>query len=158
MKFGRTLILTIIMALAVLPVPGCQGEPKEEIGPARLACIEMMQKVPIYYEDFEFWDVGKLREDTDLADLYQIWYERKAQFLEQNYAVPGAGVDYLAEGVGLLDIFKLDYDIDSVREKISAEFHRDTNYPDVEVLKTEPSHDPQASTSGWVLGEGLLVS
>lgn len=54
MKLGRIITLIVIMALVVLPVLGCNAELQVEAKPARLACIEMMQKVPVYYEDFEF--------------------------------------------------------------------------------------------------------
>lgn len=157
MKFRRVIVLIFIMALAVLPVLGCQAEPQMEGSPARLACIDMTQKVPVYYENFEFWNIGTLRKDPDLAEMYQIWYERKVEFLEQNYGIESTSIDYLAEGEGLLDIFKADYDIDAMRGRINADFHRDTSYQDMEVWKSEPSPDPQSVTGGWVLSEGLLV-
>jgi len=157
MKAGRIITLMVVIALAVLPVLSCKAEPQAEVSPARLACIEMMQKVPVYYEDFEFWDIRTLREDTDLGELYQIWYERKVEFLERNYGLQSTSIDYLAKGEGLHDIIKADYDVSALRDRISLDFYRDTSYEDMEVWKSEPSPDPRSVTGGWVLAEGLLV-
>lgn len=157
MKPGRIIALIIMMALAVLPVIGCKAELQARLSPAKLACIDTMQKVPVYYEDFEFWDVGVLREDVDLGEMYQIWYERKVEFLEQNYGLQSTSIDYLAQGEGLLDIIAADYDVDALRDRISVDFYRDASHEDMEVWKSEPSRDPQSVTGGWVLAEGLLV-
>jgi len=157
MKLGRILTLMVLIALVVLPVIGCKAGPQVELSPARLACIELMQKVPVYYEDFEFWDVRALREDTELGEMHQIWYERKVEFLERNYGLRSTSIDYLAQGEGLLDIIKADYDIGALRDRISVDFYRDASYEDMEVWKSEPSRDPQSVTGGWLLAEGLLV-
>jgi hypothetical protein len=157
MKPVRIITLMVIIALAVLPVLGCKIEPQAELSPARLSCIEMMQQVPVYYEDFEFWDVGMLREDPDLGEMYDIWYERKIKFLEERYGVQSTSIDYLAQGEGLLDIIKADYNIAALRNRINLNFYRDTSHEDMEVWKSEPSRDPQSVTGGWVLTEGLLV-
>jgi hypothetical protein len=159
MKLSKTLTLLIMLAFsASLILSGCQGEPQTELTPSHLACIEMMQKVPVYYEDFEFWDVKTLRSDPDLGEMYQIWYERKIAFLEERYGIKSSGIDYLAQGEGLLDIIKTDYDIKALRDRIAVDFYRDTSYEDMEVWKNEPSYDPQDVTGGWVLTEGLLVN
>jgi len=157
-KPGGMITLAAVTALAVLSIlGGCKAEPKAEISPARLVCIEMMQQVPVYYEDFEFWDVGILREDPDLGEMYQIWYERKIEFLEERYGVRSTSIDYLAQGEGLLNIIKTDYDVGALRYRISVDFYRDASYKDMEVWKSKPSRDPQSITGGWVLAEGLLV-
>jgi len=157
MKLRKSLTLIMAIILLTFPITGCHSEAVPEVSPARLACIEMMQEVPVYYEDFQFWDVGMLREDTDLAEMYQVWYGRKVEFLEERYGIPSTSIDYLAQGEGLLDIIKVDYDVGALREKIAADFYPDTNYEDSEVWKSEPSHDPQDVTGGWVLAEGMLV-
>jgi hypothetical protein len=157
MRLNKAVIIAASIALLTLPVGGCQGETSDELSPARLACIEMMQGVPVYYEDFEFWDVGALRDDTDLAEMYRVWYERKVEFLEENYGFDSARIDYLGQGEGLLDIIRADYDVGALREKIAAAFYRDTDYADSEVWLSQPSPDPEAVTGGWVLAEGLLV-
>jgi hypothetical protein len=157
MKSLKTLALIMVLVLtASVGLVGCQAESEGEVGQARLACIELMQKVPVYGENFEFWDVKMLREDPDLADMYQIWYERHLDYQEENYSVDSETVDYLGT-TGLLDIFIADYDVDAVRDAISVEFYRDTSYEEIEVWRSEPSHDPQSVTGGWVLAEGLLV-
>jgi hypothetical protein len=57
----------------------------------------------------------------------------------------------------MLDIFKSDYGIATLRDKIFADFYRDTDYENMEVWKSEPSHDTQSVTGGWALSEGQLV-
>lgn len=152
MKPIRILALAAILTLGVLTISGCTGDTETEASPARLACIEMMQWVPVYYEDFEFWDVGKLRGDADLAEMYSIWYERKVEFLEENYGIPSAGIDYFGEGEGMLDFIKMDYDTGTLRDRIAADFYRDTETTDIEVWKS-----PQNMSGGLALVEGLLV-
>jgi hypothetical protein len=152
----------IALSLMVVPVGlfalgGCSSGPAAELTLARQACIEMMQQVPVYYEDFEFWDAGSLREDPDLRDMYEIWYERKIEHLEERYGVAGTDIDYFGEGEGLLDIMKVDYDIQALRDRINTDFYRDTDYEDAEVWRSPPAHVPQSVTGGWVLAEGMLV-
>jgi len=151
MKKSGSVILTAAVVIASLSLTGCVNEPRTELTPARQACIEMMQQVPVYYEDYEFWDVTALRDDPDMADLYKVWYERKVQFLEDNYGLAASGIDYFAHGE-LLDIIKADYDIKALRDKIAAGSYRDTDYEDVEVWKS-----PQNATGGWALMEGLII-
>lgn len=144
-------IIVIVTALALtLALVGCGAGSS-----ARLACIELMQKIPVYHDSFDFWDVNMLRSDPDLADMYQIWYERHLEFEAEHYALDSQTVDYLGMGEGL-DIFQADYDVDAVREAISLDYYLDTGEAR-EVWRSEPSHDPQSPTGGWVLDEGLLV-
>ncbi len=150
-KLGRIILITAVL-ITSLSLAGCKNEPQTELTPAKKACIEMMQKVPVYYEDFEFWDVTALRSDPDMEDMYKVWYERKVQFLEENYGIESSGIEYLAQGEGLLDIIKADYDIDALRDKIAADFYRDTDYEDMEVWKSE-----QNARGGWSLAEGLII-
>ncbi len=155
-KLGRVIPIALAV-IASLSLIGCGNEPQTELTPAKKACIEMMQQVPVYYDEgFEFWDVAALRSDADLEELYQIWYERKADFLEEKYGLASSGIDYLAQGE-LLDIIKVDYNIEALRGKIAVDFYRDTAYEDMEVWKSEPSSDPQSVTGGWVLAEGLII-
>jgi hypothetical protein len=154
-KLGRV-ILVAAFVITSLSLVNCRNEPRTGLTPAGKACIEMMQKVPVYYEDFEFWDVTALRGDPDMADLYQAWYERKAQFLEENYGIKSSGIEYLAQG-DLIDIIKIDYDINALRDKIAVGFYRDTDYKDMEVWKSEPGHDPQSVSGRWVLAQGLII-
>jgi hypothetical protein len=158
MKLMRNLTLTIIAAIVVLPVfGGCQADLQAELTPAKKACIEMMQKVPVYYENFEFWDVRALSDDPDLQEMYQVWYKRKVAYLEQQQGIRSAGIDYLSQGDGLLDIIIADYDVSALRDRLAVDFYRDTSYGYIEVWKSESSHGPQSFTGGWVLAEGLIV-
>ena len=145
-----------ILLAALLVTSGCGKETQTGIPEPRAACIEMMQKIPASDEDFEFWDVTALRNDPDLKEMYQVWHERRAQYIEEHYGINSSSIDYLA-GSGLLNIYKTDYDTAALRDKIKTDFYRDTAYEDIEVWKSAPSHDPQSVTGGWVLAEGLLV-
>ena len=147
--------LSILLA-ALLVTGGCNKVTQTGITESRAVCIEMMQKIPASEEDFEFWDVKALRSDPDLKEMYRVWYERRAQYLEQRYGINSSGIDYVA-GSGLLNVFKIYYDTAAFRDKIKTDFYRDTTYEDMEVWKSAPSHDPQSVTGGWVLANGLLV-
>ena len=151
MKNIGKISLVVVVIIISLSLIGCGKEPQTELTPAKKVCIEMMQQVPVYYEDFEFWDVGMLRDDPDLSDMYQVWYERKVEFLEQNYGLQSTSVDYLGQGEGLY-IIVADYDIGTFRDRISLDFYRDTGYEDMEVWKSE-----QNINGNWVLTEGLLI-
>lgn len=158
MRLHRSIRLIIAVALMALSAfSGCGGEPRVESTPAKRACIEMMQKVPVYYEDFEFWDVRTLQSDPDLGEFYKVWYERKVASLEERFGIKSSSIEYLAQGEGLLDIIKVDYDTKVIRDRISADFYRDMSYEDMEVWKSEPSPDPHGVTGGIVLAEGLFV-
>jgi hypothetical protein len=152
MKLMRNVTLTIIAALVALPVlGGCKAEPREELTPARKACIEMMQKVPVDYEDFQFWDAKTLQSDVDLGEIYKVWYERKIEYLEQEYGIQSTRVNYLADAE-TLNIIQIDYYAESLRAILAEDFYRDTGYPEIEVWKSE-----QNFSGSWVLAEGLLV-
>ncbi len=158
----RNVIILVIVALVLLVPGGCKTEPQPQATPAEIARIEMMQKVPVFYEDFEFWDAKTLREDPDLGEMYQVWYDRKVKSLEERTGIDNSSIEYLAEGEGLLDIIRAPYDVEALRGKIAADFHRDTSYPDMEVWKSQPPPGPPGSgppsaTGGWVLAEGFLV-
>jgi hypothetical protein len=157
MTLRRMILIILTVPLVLFISGGCTAGQQPELSPARLACIEMMQQVPVYYEDFEFWDAEALREDSDLMDMYKVWYERKVDFLEERYGMQSESIEYLAQGEGLLDIIEADYDIGALRDSISLDFYRDTAFEDMEVWKSPPAHDPQSVTGGWVLAEGLLV-
>jgi hypothetical protein len=150
-KFGRIALIAAVV-ITSLSLIGCGNEPQTELTAAKKACIEMMQKVPVYYEDFEFWDVKTLRSDPDLAEMYQVWHERKTDFLEESYGIKSSGINYLAQGEGLLDIIRTDYDIKVLRDRIAVDFYRDTSYEDMEAWKS-----PQNIAGSWVLLDGLLI-
>jgi hypothetical protein len=154
-KLSRISALVIMAIVLLMPVVNCESIP--EVSPVRQTCIDMMQQVPIDYEDFYFWDSGMLRDDPDLRDMYEIWYERKIDYLEERYGLPASGIEYLAEGEGLLDIMKVDYDIEAFRKTLRPAFYRDTDYEAAEVWRSPPAHEPQDVTGGWVLDEGWLV-
>jgi hypothetical protein len=152
MKLYKSTFLVTTLLFLIFPLFGCGSEAVSEVSSTRSACIELMQKVPVYYEDFEFWDVKALRNDPDLEEMYKVWYERKVQYLEEHYDIKSSGIDYLAQGEGLLDIYKLDYDINAFRDKITTDFYRDMSYENAEVWRS-----PQNIAGSWVLLDGLLI-
>ena len=148
-------LITLAMLTAVSTFSGCTTPPAEEDAAGR-ACRELLHKVPVYYEDFTFWNVKELRGDGDLNELYEEWKDRNVESIYELLGIKIDDIDYFADA-GLLEIAKGDFDIESIREHISQYYHRDTRYPDMEVWTSEPSHDPQSRTGGMVLAEGLLV-
>ena len=75
MRLHNSITLIVVTVLTVLLFfSGCGTKPEaEETTAAEEACIELIQKVPIYYEDLMFWDVEALRSDNDLSEIYGIW-------------------------------------------------------------------------------------
>ena len=152
-------IIILVMAAVLMALPAfsrCGGEPQVELTPDKRACIEMMQKVPVYYEDFEFWNVRALQSDPDLGELHKVWYERRGESLEEHYGLSIVDADYFTESEGLR-IVKGKPALEGIRSRISADFYRDMSYEDMEVWKSEPSPDPHSVTGGMVIAEGLFV-
>ena len=153
--------VTIIMAAvltALLALSGCVTEPATEVTPARRACIELMQKVPVYYEDFEFWDASTLQSDADLTEFYQVWHERRGEWLE-NFGISSADVDYVAEA-GVLTLARGDFSLQDVRDGLSLfedDYYLDTSYTDMEVWVAKPSEEPPRIGGAVALMEGLFV-
>lgn len=153
--------LTIIMAAmltALLALDGCVTEPATEVTPARKACIELMQKVPVYYEDFEFWDASILQSDADLTEFYKVWHGRRGEWLE-NFGISSANVDYVAEA-GVLTLARGDFSLQDVRDGLSLfedDYYLDTSYTDMEVWVAKPSEEPTRIGGAVALAEGLFV-
>jgi hypothetical protein len=156
MKLMRNVTLTIIGALvALLILGGCGNEPQAELTPAKKACIDMMQKVPVYYESFEFWDVKTLRSDADLSEMYKIWYERKGDWLA-NSGISDANVEYLAEAE-VLTMASGNFELDSIRDSLKDNYERDNRYTDEEVWSARNSQEPQMIGGAVYLTRGLFV-
>ena len=150
-------IVTLIMATiltALLALGGCVTEPAIEVTPARRACIELMQKVPVYYEGFQFWDARTLQSDPDLGEFYKVWYERRGESLEKHYGLSIVDTDYFTESEGLR-ILKGKLDIEGIRSRLSADFYRDTSYEDMEVWVSKPNEE--RATRVVVLEESLFI-
>lgn len=145
------IIATMLTALLVLG-GGCV-KPAEEVA-AEKACIELMQKVPVYYEDFQFWDAKTLRCDPDLSELYELWYERHGDFLE-NFGISSADLMYLAEAE-VLTLARGDFDLQDVRDSLAESYYHDTNYTDMEVWVAKPSEEPTIG-GAVALTENLFV-
>jgi len=152
---NAALIVMATLTASVLLAAGCV-KPVAPEALAKRACIEMLQKVPVYYESFIFWDVKTLRNDSDLVELYEVWQERNSKLLEERFGIESSSIDYMADA-GLLRIVKGDFQLEAVRDSASADFHRDESYQDMEVWRSEPGSDPRSVTGGVVLTAGLFV-
>jgi hypothetical protein len=151
-----TLSLFVILTISTC-ITGCKNSTQTENDSTKLTCIQLLHKIPADYESFQFWDARALREDPDMGDMYLVWRERKVDYLEAQYGIDITKIDYLAEGEGLLEIIKTEYDVKSLREKIGVDFYRDTEYQDIEVWKSPPANEPQDVTGGWVIDKEFLV-
>lgn len=155
---GIALIVAIVL-VALVALGGCGGEDQTESTSARLACIELMQKVPlspVYYESFYFWDVKTLRSDPDLAETYQIFYERRVDFLVELFEMDIDSIDYVANA-HTVTLMKGDFDLDTIRENMPVGFTRDTDYEVPEVWERPPSHDWRDITGGVIFTEDLFI-
>jgi hypothetical protein len=156
MKLMRNVILTIIAALVALPVfGGCQAEPQTELTPAKKACIEMMQKVPVHHENFEFWDVASLRSDPDLSEMNKVWQERKGDWLA-NFNISDASVEYLSES-DVMTQATGNFGLQDIRDSLAADYSRDNSYENAEVWLAKSGVAPQRMGGAVYLAEGLFV-
>jgi hypothetical protein len=156
---GIALIVAIIL-LALFALGGCGGKDQTDSTSARLACIELMQKVPILpvYCDvgLEFWDVKTLRSDPDLAETYQVFYERRADFLVELFEMDIDSIDYMANA-HTVTLMKGDFDLDTIRENMPVGFTRTPDYEVPEVWERPPSHDWRDITGGVMFTEDLFI-
>ncbi len=159
MRAYKNVALIIAIVLVALLAPGGCGV-KSQTGftstPAGLACIEIMQKVPIYYDGLVFWDVETLRNDPDLAEVYQLFYDRCVDHIAERFGIDGDSIDYLTEAE-TATLTTGDFDLDVIRENMPVGFTRDTNYEALEVWQRPPSQDWQDFTGGVILAEGLFI-
>jgi hypothetical protein len=152
----RNVILTIIAALVALPVfGGCQAEPQAELTPTKKACIEMMQKVPVHYENFEFWDVASLRGDPDLSEMNKVWQERKGDWLA-NFNISDTSVEYLSES-DVMTQATGNFELQDIRDSLAADYSRDNSYENAEVWQAKSGVAPQRMGGAVYLAEKLFV-
>ncbi|MFO8101003.1 MAG: hypothetical protein R6U37_02375 [Dehalococcoidia bacterium] len=154
----RKQVFLAIFILAVIPIIlfGC-GDSNPEPETNDQVLIETLQQVPLSYEDVTLWHLGAMRNDPDLNEVYKKWKDWSHRgYLEESYGVKIDDIEYLADA-GLLCIARGDFDIDTIRDHLSPDFHRDDSYTEMEVWMTEPSQDPTSQTGGIILGEGLFV-
>ena len=111
----------------------------------------MLQRVSLDCDFFEFWDVAALRDDPELASMYEIWYDRMAYFAEQN-GLEMQQISYLV-WADTMAIIQADYDINTFRDGLGSDFYLDSKDGDMEVWKS-----PSNVSGSWILKEGLLVS
>ena len=153
--------VTLIMAAmltALLAFSGCGTKPAAEEVTAKKACIELMQKVPVYYEDFEFLDAKTLQSDADLTEFYKVWHGRRGEWLE-NFGISSADIDYVAEA-GVLTLARGNFGLQDVRDGLSLfedDYYLDASYTDMEVWVAKPSEEPPRIGGAVALKEGLFV-
>lgn len=153
---NRSVLWTLLLAVVLTTVAGCGGS-TSEVEPEHQVLIETLQHVPLSYEAATLWHLGELRNDPDLDEVYHQWKEwSHLGYWEEAYGIEVDDIEHLADA-GLLRIARGDFDFDAVRDRLPEGFHRDEGYPGVEVWLAEPTQDPQGSTGGVVLAEGLFV-
>lgn len=151
MRRRSGILLSVTLSLIVLAgLTGCRAESSSP----RLTCIELMQKVPVYYEGFEFWDAEMLRSDPDLSDMYQIWHERRGEWLA-NFAIDSADIDYVAEAE-VLTLAIGSFSLQDVRDSLAEDYARDTAY-DLEVWVAKYGGATSNIGGAVALSEGLFV-
>jgi len=151
---SATLIMAAMLAALLAFSGGCMKPAAEEVT-AKKACIELMQKVPVYYEDFEFWDVKTLQSDPDLGEMNKVWQERRGGFLEI-FGISGTDIDYRADA-GVLTLVMGNFDPQDVGDSLVDDYYRDTSYTDMEVWVAKPSEEPPRRGGAYALTEGLFV-
>jgi hypothetical protein len=151
-------LITAIVLVALLALGSCEAKTPAVFTstPAGLACIELMKKVPVYYESFYFWDVKTLRSDPDLVEVYQLFYDRRVDHIVERFGIDSDGIDYLTEAE-TATLMTGDFDLDVIRGNMPVGFTRDTNYETLEVWQRPPSQDWQDFTGGVILAEGLFI-
>lgn len=151
--------IVAIVLVALVALGGCGVKDQTDSTSARRACIELMQKVPlspVYYESFYFWDVKTLRSDPDLAEMYQVFYERRVDFLVELFEMDIDSIDYVANA-HTVTLMKGDFDLDTIRENMPVGFTRDPDYEVPEVWGRPPSHDWRDITGGVMFTEDLFI-
>lgn len=151
---NATLIMAAMLAALLAFSGGCMKPAAEEVT-AKKACIELMQKVPVYYEDFEFWDVRTLQSDPDLGEMNKVWQERRGGFLEI-FGISGTDIDYRADA-GVLTLVMGDFGLQDVGDSLVDDYYRDDSYEDMEVWVAKPSEEPPRRGGAYALTEGLFV-
>jgi hypothetical protein len=148
----KLILLAIVVAcliITILLTTAC-GSPEAS---ARVACIEIMRKVPAGYQDFEFWDAGTLRKNDDLAGMYETWMERRGGYRD---IISGGDIEYWAAG-GVLTMVTGDLSLRDIRNDLSKYYYRYTDYPDSEVWLLKPELDSHGLIGSFILEEDLVV-
>jgi len=158
MRRHRKQVFLAIIILVLMPISLCScGDSNPEPGNSDQVLIEMLQQVPLSYEDVTLWHLGAMRNDPDLTEIYKKWQDWSHRgYLEESYGVKIDDIEYLADAA-LLCIARGDFDIATIREHLTPDFYRDDNYAEIEAWMTEPSDDFTSQTGGIILGDGLFV-
>lgn len=155
-RMVKNFTISIITLIAILlSVAGCQARTQVETDPTRLACIEMMRKVPVHYEDFEFWDVKALRNDPDLSEMYQVWHERRGEWLA-SFGISDADVEYVAEAE-VLTLATGNFSLEVIRDSLKGNYERNNSYEIAEVWSARKELEPQTTGGAVTLDKGLFA-
>lgn len=154
-KLSRIVLIMTLFIIALSVFGGCGEKTGTELTPARKACIEMMQKVPVHYENFEFWDVATLQSDPDLSEMNKVWQERKGDWVA-NFGISDANVEYLAEA-DVLTLATGDFQLEGIKESLYNDYERDNSYENVEVWVAKSGVAPQRIGGAVALAEGFFV-
>jgi hypothetical protein len=149
---GKLVLLAVVASCLIIAIVliFTLGSPEASPG---AACIELMKKVPAEYLDFEFWDVGTLRDDRRLSEMYDVWLEKRGG--HQNI-IPVAGIEYHASG-GVLNMVTGDLPLGSIRDRLSKDYYLDKSYLDSEVWLLKTEQQGRGLTGAFILDGGLVV-
>ncbi|MFC1948404.1 hypothetical protein ACFLXY_10860, partial [Chloroflexota bacterium] len=148
-------VIIVVISIALLGVTGCRSELQDGPAPSRIACIEMMKNVPVYYESFQFWDAIALQSDTDLKVTNQAWQERKGNGMA-SFGINSPDINYLAESEVLTQVWG-DLDLPAIREHLSNAYINDTEYEKSEIWTAKPGNEPAIRGGSVHLEEGRFV-
>jgi hypothetical protein len=156
MRLHTSIIIATATTLTVLlMLTDCGGKPQVAETPARSACIELMQKVPVYYEGFEFWDARTLQSDPDLEEMCKVWQEREGDFLEV-FGIDSSNIDYLASAE-VLTLVRGNFGPEDVGDSLEEDYYRDKSYQNMEIWVAKPDEEPPSRGGAYALTEGLFV-
>jgi hypothetical protein len=145
------LILCIVGIIAYSSYYCCSRPAPTEV--SNQTWIEFMRKIPAGYQDFEFWDAGVMRNNRDLAGIYDVWLERRGGY---HNIISLDDIEYRASGDALTMVTG-DLPLDDIRDKLSEYYYRDNGYTDSEVWLLKPEHQDRGLTGAFVLDDGLVV-
>lgn len=122
------------------------------------ALADMVAKVPGDTASLKYVDVAALRNDDDLAELYDSWKATVDARLE-SHGITSADVNVFALGTGTgmrFTLLKGGFDLDQVRDKLEGFGFDDGEYKGVEVWELEPG-SPYDSDPRVALMDDMII-
>jgi hypothetical protein len=158
-RLGKGLALVVVAILSALLAfsGGCNQSGSQEAPPDKppIELIELMKKVPVYYDDFTFWDVRTLQDDSNLGEIYKVWQGREGEWLG-NFGIKSSEVNYLVQAE-VLTIAKGEFNLNGIRDSLASDYYHDTDYKDVEVWVSKAIEEPGIIGGAVALMESLFI-